>query len=75
MKLDIETIAYIIFGTGALLFLYKVKTRTKTPLLKLLSLNPKDNLGSVKLTFSELLLVAVTFILPLVLLAYLNGFI
>ena len=75
MELDIETIAYIIFGTGALSFLYKVKSRTKLPLLKLLSLNPKENLGSVKLTFSETLLLIVFFILPLVLLAYSNGLI
>ena len=75
MELDLDTIAHIIFGTGSLLFFYKVKTRTKMPLLKLLSLNPKENLGSVKLTFSELLLVIISFILPLVLLAVSNGLI
>ena len=75
MNLDLDTIAHIIFGLGGILFLYKVKTRTQIPLLKLLSLNPKENLGSVKLSKSELLLVTIVFIVPLLLLAISNGFI
>jgi len=73
MEIDIETIAHVIFGVGALVFLFKVKHRTKKPLIKLVSLNPKENISSVKLTVGEVLLVATTFVLPLFLLAKSGG--
>lgn len=75
MVIYIDTIATIIFGVGSLLFLYKVKTRTKKPLLKLLSLNPKENLNSIELTSGELILAIISFILPLALLANSYGLI
>lgn len=71
--MDIDAVAHSIFGFGALLFLYKVKRRTNTPFKVLLSLNPRNNISSVKLTLGELLLVSVVFILPLVLLAVSAG--
>lgn len=72
-KMDIDLIARLIFGFGAIALFVKVKRRTQLPLRTLLSLNHRKNFGSVKLTSLELALAVFVVIVPALLLALSSG--
>jgi hypothetical protein len=71
--MDIELVATLMFGIGAVALLVNVKRRTQLPFLTLLSLSPKKNLGSIKLTGFELTLAVVVAVVPALLIALSSG--